>query len=66
MDRISEYATFSIGPGLIAHWLRCFKTFTSIIFYYVGKMLSDLKWKRREKHNDKENHEQASFFHTYS
>ena len=54
---------FSIGPGLIAHWLSCFKTFTSIIFYYVGQMPSDVKWRKREKRNDKEHHEKASFCH---
>ena len=54
---------FSIGPGLIAHWLSCFKTFTSIIFYYVGQMPSDVKWSKREKRNDKEHHKKVSFFH---
>ena len=28
---------FSTGAGLIAHCLSCFKTFKSIIFYYVGQ-----------------------------
>ena len=54
---------FSIGPGLIAHWLSCFKTFTSIIFYYVGQMPSDVKWRKKEKRNHKEHHKKASFFH---
>ena len=54
---------FSIGPGLIAHWLSCFKTFTSIIFYYVGQMPSDVRWRKTEKQNDKEYHEKASVFH---
>ena len=54
---------FSIGPGLIAHWLSYFKVFTSIIFYYVGQMPSDVKWRKREKRNDKEHHEKASVFH---
>ena len=52
---------FSIGPGLIAHWLSYFKVFTSIIFYHVGQMPSDVKWRKREKRNDKEHHEKASF-----
>ena len=61
--QVNKYLNFSIGPGLIAHWLSWFKTFTSIIFYYVGQMPSDKKWKKREKRNDKEHHEKASFFH---
>ena len=50
---------FPIGPGLIAHWLSCFKT----VFCYVGQMPSDVKGRKREKGNDKEHHEKASFFH---
>ena len=48
----------SIGPELIAYWLSCFKT----VFYYVGQMPSDVKWRKREKRNDKKHHEKASFF----
>ena len=53
----------SIGPGLVAYWLSCFKTFTSIIFYYVGQMPPDATWRNRAKRNDKEHHEKAIFFH---
>ena len=49
---------FSIGPELIAHWLSFSKQF----FYYVGQMLSEVKWRKREKRNDEEHHEKASFF----
>ena len=52
---------FCIGPGLIAHWLSCFRTV--FFFYYIGQMLFDVKWRKREKRNDKEHHEKASFFH---
>ena len=34
-----------------------------MFFYYVGQMPSDVKWRKREKRNDKEHHEKASFFH---
>ena len=50
---------FSIGPGLISHWLSCFKTF----FYYVGQMPPDVRWRKTEKPNDKDYHEKASFFY---
>ena len=52
----------SIAPGLITHWLSCFKTFTSIIFYYLGQMPPDAKWRNRAKRNDKEHHEKTIFF----
>ena len=60
--QVNKYLSFSIGPGLIANWLNCFKTFTSIIFYYVGQMPSDVKWKKREKRNDKEIMKRQVFF----
>ena len=51
----------SIGPGLIAHWLSCFKT---VFFYHLGQMPSDVKWRKREKRTDKEHHEKGSFFYS--
>ena len=39
----------SIGPGLIAYWLSCLQ------------MPSDVKWRKKEKRNDKEHHEKSSF-----
>ena len=31
-----ELEPSEIGPGLVPHWLSCLKSFTTIIFYYVG------------------------------
>ena len=34
-----------------------------MIFYYVGQTTPGVQWRNREKQNDKEHHENATFFH---
>ena len=61
---MNKELSFSIGAGLIAHWLSCFKTFTTIIFYYIGQTPPDVQWRNREKQtdNDKEHLDRQVFF----
>ena len=61
--QVNKQLNFSVGPGLIVHWLSYFKTFTTMVFYYVGQTPPDVQWRNREKQNDKEHHENARFFH---
>ena len=45
MDSISN---FSIGPELVPRSLAVLRSFTSIIFYYVGQTLLDVQWRNTE------------------
>ena len=38
------------------------KSFTTVIFCYVGQKPPDVQWSNREKRGDKEHHEKVSFF----
>ena len=64
MDSSSIREYFSIGPGLVLHWLSCFK-----VLHYDYLLLCrenaawDMQWRYREKRNDQEHNEKASFFH---
>ena len=39
------------------------KSFTTVIFYYVGQKPPVVQWRKREKRGDKEHHEKVRFFH---
>ena len=55
-----------IGPGLVPHWLSCFKVLHYYHFYYVGQTPPDMQWRNREQRDDKEHHEKTSFFSSTS
>ena len=38
------------------------KSFTTVIFYFVGQKPPDVQWRNREKPGDKALHEKVSFF----
>ena len=63
MDSITELETYFYHcPGLISHCLSCLKTFTTVIFHYVGQTPPDVQQTNREKLNGKEHHGKTSFF----
>ena len=53
--QVSNYLNFSISPGLVSHWLSCFK-----VLHY-DDMPPHIHWRNREKRNDQEQHEKANF-----
>ena len=62
---MSNQLDFSITLVQTGAMISCaaWKSFSTVIFYYVGQKPPDVQWRNREKRGDKEHHEKVSFFH---
>ena len=49
-----------VQAGAMIGW-AALKSFTAVIFYYVGKKPPDVQWRNREKWGDTEHHQKVSF-----